>query len=80
MQFVLLWIIFALGLGPLWARYLALMSGVIFSFVDFDYIFGDYSYSKLRLKGFYESNNKKAKNTIKKQMYSLNYSFAFYKF
>lgn len=33
MQFVLLWILFALGLGPLWARYLALMSGVIFSFV-----------------------------------------------
>lgn len=36
-------------------------------FADFDYIFGDYSYSKLRLKGFYESNNKKAKdiNNIK---------------
>lgn len=31
-------------------------------FADFDYIFGDYSYSKLRLKGFYESNNKKAKD------------------
>lgn len=31
-------------------------------FKDFDYIFGDYSYSKLRLKGFYNSNNKKAKN------------------
>lgn len=31
-------------------------------FTDFDYIFGDYSYSKLRLKGFYESDNKKAKN------------------
>ncbi len=31
-------------------------------FIDFDYIFGDYSYSKLRLKGFYESNNKRAKS------------------
>ena len=31
-------------------------------FETFDYIFGDYSYSKLRLKGFYESNNKKAKD------------------
>lgn len=36
-------------------------------FAEFDYVFGDYSYSKLRLKGFYESNNKKAKdiNNIK---------------
>ncbi len=31
-------------------------------FNDYDYIFGDYSYGKLRLKGFYESNNKKVKN------------------
>lgn len=31
-------------------------------FAEFDYIFGDYSYSKLRLKGFYESNSKKAKD------------------
>ena len=31
-------------------------------FAEFDYVFGDYSYSKLRLKGFYESNNKKAKD------------------
>ena len=31
-------------------------------FVDFDYIFGDYSYSKLRLKGFYDNSNKKVKN------------------
>lgn len=30
-------------------------------FVEFDYIFGDYSYSKLRLKGFYDSKSKKAK-------------------
>ncbi len=28
-------------------------------FYDFDYIVGDYSYEKLRLKGFYEVNNKK---------------------
>ena len=31
-------------------------------FEVFDYIFGDYSYSKLRLKGFYDSTNKKAKD------------------
>ena len=36
-------------------------------FVEFDYIFGDYSYSKLRLKGFYDSKSKNAKefNDIK---------------
>lgn len=27
-------------------------------FETFDYVFGDYSYSKLRLKGYYASNNK----------------------
>lgn len=37
-QFLLLWILFALGLGPLWARYLALLSCVIFSFVVKPYI------------------------------------------
>lgn len=31
-------------------------------FVEFDYIFGDYSYSKLRLKGFYDCKNKKVKD------------------
>lgn len=31
-------------------------------FLDFDYIVGDWSYSKLRLKGFYEANNKKVKD------------------
>lgn len=30
-------------------------------FYDFDYIVGDYAYNKLRLKGFYEDSNKKAK-------------------
>ena len=30
-------------------------------FDGFDYIVGDWAYGKLRLKGFYESNNKKAK-------------------
>ena len=30
-------------------------------FYDYDYIIGDYEYSKLRLKGFYEDNNKKCK-------------------
>ena len=36
-------------------------------FDSFDYIFGDYAYEKVRLKGFYDSNNKKAKkiNDIK---------------
>ena len=29
-------------------------------FEPYDYIFGDYSYEKLRLKGYYDSNNKKA--------------------
>lgn len=31
-------------------------------FVEFDYILGDYAYGKLRLKGFYDSKNKKANN------------------
>lgn len=36
-------------------------------FVPFDYIVGDYSYDKLRLKGFYDQNNKKVSeiNNIK---------------
>ncbi len=29
-------------------------------FDDYDYIFGDFSADKLRLKGFYDSNNKKS--------------------
>ena len=29
-------------------------------FDPYDYIFGDYAYEKVRLKGFYESNNKNA--------------------
>lgn len=28
-------------------------------FYDYDYILGDWAYGKLRLKGFYESENKK---------------------
>ncbi len=28
-------------------------------FEEYDYVLGDYAYSKLRLKGFYDSNNKK---------------------
>lgn len=31
-------------------------------FYDYDYIVGDISYSKLRLKGFYDSDNKKVKD------------------
>ena len=31
-------------------------------FDDYDYIFGDYSYDSLRLKGFYEKNNKNVRN------------------
>lgn len=36
-------------------------------FYDYDYIVGDIAYSKLRLKGFYDSDNKKVKkiNDIK---------------
>ena len=36
-------------------------------FEDYDYIVGDIAYGKLRLKGFYDSNNKKVKiiNDIK---------------
>ena len=36
-------------------------------FEGFDYLLGDYSYNKLRLKGYYASNNKKVKayNDIK---------------
>ena len=36
-------------------------------FETFDYVLGDYSYGRLRLKGFYESKNKLAKkiNDIK---------------
>lgn len=36
-------------------------------FDDYDYIFGDYAYDKVRLKGYYDSKNKKAKkiNDIK---------------
>lgn len=29
-------------------------------FEGYDYIFGDYAYNKLRLKGFYDDTNKKA--------------------
>lgn len=34
-------------------------------FQDFDYIFGDFSYDKLRLKGFYDDSNKNAKSLNK---------------
>ena len=36
-------------------------------FEDYDYVVGDIAYGKLRLKGFYDSSNKKAKkiNDIK---------------
>lgn len=37
-QFVLLYILFKFGCGPLWARYLALLSTVLFSFVVKPYI------------------------------------------
>ena len=30
-------------------------------FTDYDYVVGDWAYSKLRLKGFYDEKNKKAK-------------------
>lgn len=31
-------------------------------FHDYDYVVGDWAYGKLRLKGFYDSENKKANN------------------
>jgi len=34
-------------------------------FDDYDYVLGDYAYNKLRLKGFYDDNNKKAKDINK---------------
>jgi len=36
-------------------------------FDDYDYVFGDIAYEKVRLKGYYDSKNKKAKpiNDIK---------------
>lgn len=34
-------------------------------FYDYDYIVGDIAYDKLRLKGFYENTNKKAKDINK---------------
>jgi uncharacterized protein YutD len=36
-------------------------------FEPYDYIFGDYAYDKLRLKGYYDSNNRSKKeiNDIK---------------
>ena len=37
-------------------------------FKPYDYIFGDYSYGKLRLKGFYDENNKNS-NKINKLSY-----------
>ena len=45
-------------------------------FDSFDYIFGDYAYDKVRLKGFNESSNKKASpiNDIKNlEDYKKNY-------
>lgn len=41
-------------------------------FFPYDYILGDYSYGKLRLKGFYDNSNKKA-NKINKFSYLKSY-------
>ena len=41
-------------------------------FYDYDYIIGDIAYGKLRLKGFYDSSNKKVKkinNFVNKDKY-----------
>lgn len=38
MQFVLLYVLFKFGCGPLWARYMAILSGILFSFVVKPYI------------------------------------------
>ena len=40
-------------------------------FYDYDYIVGDYAYNKLRLKGFYNDNNKKSKDFNKMSNKSL---------
>lgn len=40
----------------------AVLEKVTEYFDDFDYIVGDWSYGKVRLKGFYDSSNKKVKN------------------
>ena len=37
-------------------------------FENYDYIVGDIAYSKLRLKGFYKDNNKKAKDITTKKV------------
>lgn len=37
-------------------------------FIPYDYIFGDYSYGKLRLKGFYRDDNKKSNKINKYSM------------
>ena len=34
-------------------------------FYDYDYVVGDIAYDKLRLKGFYDDNNKKSNNINK---------------
>ena len=38
LQFVVLWFLFTQDFGPLWARYLAMLSGILFSFVVKPYI------------------------------------------
>lgn len=46
LQFVLLYVLFKFGFGPLWARYLAILSTVLFSFVVKPYIlWKDVNYS-----------------------------------
>ena len=48
-------------------------------FYDFDYVVGDWAYGKLRLKGFYDKNNKKCKeiNNIDKVDDYINNNCAF---
>jgi len=48
-------------------NYDEVLSKVTDYFAPYDYIFGDIAYESLRLKGYYDSNNKKAKklNDIK---------------
>jgi uncharacterized protein YutD len=45
-------------------------------FYDYDYVLGDWAYGKLRLKGFYDANNKKVRdlnNYNKRDEYLKNY-------
>lgn len=52
-QFAILWIMFQLGFGPLWARYLGILSAIAFSFIVKPYILWkdiDYNLKEIYVK------------------------------